>query len=515
MNSPTPTSSGRNPRVPNPRVIVIGGGVTGLTAAYRLLHPDGGAEPAPDAPDVVLLESTDRLGGKILSTPFLGRSVDEGADAFLLRVPWASNLCAELGISTEYISPAASGASVVHGRAAESHTELGSSPLPDGLVAGVPTRLGPLWRSPLLGRSAALRAAMDYVLPRTRMHRGSAASVGDIVSARLGSAVAARVVDPLLGSISAGDVNRIDAATSAPMLGTALGRSRSLMRGLRAVQPAPTGASGAVSPAPIFASFAGGMGKLVDTLRERITRCDLRLGVDVRAVRRAELDEFESGRPLVVETATQTLDADAVIVTAPAHAASRMLAAAPAAADALGRIDYASVAVVTLGVRAQDVEGEFAEAGFLVARSTGLLTTACSFGTSKWPQWSDGEHVVLRVSVGRDNDDRHTKMSDIELRDALIAELSRLPTLRALGDRPDAVADWRVSRWERSLPQYRPGHSDLIDRVDSALAHDLPGVVVAGAACRGLGIPACIRGGDTAATTTAERLRSARAGASR
>ncbi|WP_323673137.1 protoporphyrinogen oxidase [Candidatus Poriferisodalis multihospitum] len=502
------------------RVVVVGGGIAGLTAAYRLLHPTGaGAE----VPRVVLIDSAERLGGKILSTPFEGRLVDEGADAFLLRVPWAIELCEELGISAERISPAVGGASVAHpGKRGPQLTAL-----PDGLIGGVPTRLGPLLRSPLLDSAGKLRAAADYVLPRRfTARRLDAASVGDIVRARLGAAVASQVVGPLLGSISAGDIGRLDAATSAPILGQALQRNRSLMRGLRRMQPAP--AAGA--PAPIFGSFGVGMGRLVQALTERLDGCLLRLGIPVEAIRRP-------GTRFAVHTGSEVLDADAVIIAAPAHAATQMLPAAPDAAAALGLIDYASVAVVTLSVRPDAIDAPH-EAGFLVTRSTGWLTTACSYGSAKWPNWAaggdqppegvphpagdgvggDGGHdgnpnVVLRVSVGRDSDDRHTRLDDGELRDTVLAELSSLPPLRGLCD-PTVVASWRVSRWPHSLPQYRPGHGHLVDRIEEALAQEMPGVFVTGAAYRGLGIPACIRQGNEAAERATAHLASASATAS-
>ena len=481
------------------RVVVIGGGITGLTAAYRLLHPAESGTAALPVPEVVLLEGSDCLGGKILSTPFEGRPVDEGADAFLLRVPWAAELCAELGISPERISPSVGGASVLHSGARGPQL----TPLPTGLVGGVPTRLGPLVRSPLLGPAGALRAAADCVVPRRRSHGDP--SVGDIVRGRLGSAVAARVVDPLLGSISAGDIDQLDAATSAPILLEALGRSCSLMRGLRSLQPVATqDASGA--PAPIFGSFAGGMGRLVEVLRERldaVDTSDIRLDTPVTAVRRTP-------KRLAVDHPAGTLEADAVIVAVPAHAAASMLLGAPEAAAGLAGIDYASVAVLTLGVRAGTL-AQPAQAGFLVARDTGWLTTACSFGSAKWPQWSgdgdgnSGANTVLRVSVGRADDDRHTRLSDSELRDAVLDELSSLSLLGGLSD-PSALTSWRVSRWEHSLPQYRPGHGRLVDRIEAALTRELPGVVLAGAAYRGLGIPACIRQGNDAALAVVQQL---------
>ena len=406
-------------------------------------------------------------------------------------------------------------------------------------------------RSPLLDSAGKLRAAADYLLPRRftarRLHRDaidrlnataaaarasgtvrvrpSPLTVGDIARCRLGEAVASQVVDPLLGSISAGDINRLDAATSAPILGQALERNRSLMRGLRQMQPAP--AAGDSGPAPIFGSFEGGMGRLVEALMKRLDGCVLRLGTPVEAIRRP-------GTRFAIDTGSEVLDADAVIIAAPAHAAAQMLPAAPHAAAALGLIKYASVAVVTLSVRPDAIEAPH-EAGFLVTRSTGWLTTACSYGSAKWPNWAaggdqpsegaphpagdgvggDGSHggnpnVVLRVSVGRDDDDRHTRLDDAELRDTVLTELSSLSPLRGLNE-PGAITARRVSRWPHSLPQYRPGHGHLVDGIEEALTREMPGVFVTGAAYRGLGIPACIRQGNEAAAKVTAHLASANA----
>ena len=499
---------------------MVGGGITGLSAAYRLLHP---VDARTAVPTVVLIDSAERLGGKICTSAFDGRMVDEGADAFLLRVPWARELCEELGIGAERISPAVGGASLVH-RGARG-PQLTS--LPDGLVGGVPTRLRPLLRSPLLGPVGKLRAAADYVLPSRYTARRSAparveagradpaqvgaVSVGELVASRLGAAVASSVVDPLLGSIGAGAISRLDAATSAPILVDALAHSRSLMRGLRQLQPAspPWHRSGAAaaSPAPIFGSFETGMGRLVDALTARLDDCDMRLGTPVEAIRSSGAQlAVDTGSEAGSETGSEVFTADAVVVAVPAHAAAQMLPGAPTAAAELTRIEYASVAVITLSARCEAIETP-TEAGFLVTRDTGWLTTACSYGSAKWPSWSGAgaPTAVLRVSVGRDDDDRHTRLDDAALRDAVLTELSSLAPLRGLRD-PGAVTAWRVSRWAQSLPQYRPGHGRLVERIDSALSRELPGVFVTGAAHRGLGIPACIRQGNEAAAAVVAHL---------
>ena len=333
--------------------------------------------------------------------------------------------------------------------------------------------------------------------------------------------MASQVVGPLLGSISAGDIDRLDASASAPVLGQALERNRSLMRGLRRMQPAS--ASDEAGPAPIFGSFDGGMGRLVQALLQRLDGCVLRMGTPVEAIRRP-------GTRFTVDTGSEVLDADAVIIAAPAYAAAQMLPGAPVAAARLGLIKYASVAVVTLSVR-RDAVAAPQQAGFLVTRDTGWLTTACSYGSAKWPNWAKsagsdprdssdagGEetqgtpNLVVRVSVGRDDDDRHTRLDDTELLDTVLAELSSLPSLGGLRE-PGAVTASRISRWERSLPQYRPGHGELVERIETALAGEMPGVFVTGAAYRGLGIPACIRQGNEAAAAVVQHLGLHRAGA--
>ena len=245
------------------RVVVVGGGISGLTAAWELT---GGARPGADAPEVVVLESSSRLGGALRSDEFGGRIVDMGPDGFLGRRPEAVDLCRELGLADALVPIAERGASVwARGRL---------RPLPDGLALGIPTRFWPTARSGVLGVRGQLGLARDAVLPRPDL-RGPIGdrSVGPLVARKLGQRVVDTLVDPLIGGIHAGSVDDMSAAAVFPPLLAAAQRRGGLMRALRAEVPAPD-----PDGSPLFWSLDGGMALLVRTLAGRLGE----RGVDIR-----------------------------------------------------------------------------------------------------------------------------------------------------------------------------------------------------------------------------------------
>jgi len=442
------------------RYVIAGGGVTGLAAAYELRRRE------PDA-TVVVHEASDRLGGKIVTSPFAEHLVDEGADAFLARVPWALDLCRELGIDTTLVTPAASKAYVWWDGALRS--------LPAGLVLGVPTDLDAVVASGIVDGPLTVHPAGAPLAP------GEDVSVGALVRPQLGDAVFERLVDPLLGGINAGDSDRLSVRAAAPQLAAAAERDRDLVAGLRAL-PAP-------APGPIFYAPAGGMGALVDALAAwlRANRVELRVGDPAGDV--------------------DGIDADGVVVAVPAPVASRLVRrAAPAAATILDDIRYSSVALVTLAFDPADVHRELDGSGFLVPRTTGLLLTAGSWASSKWAHLAPGTagrgQVIVRLSTGRFGDDRFTGLDDGMLVRVMVEELAMTSAIRG---EPTEV---RVSRWIDAFPQYEPGHLERVDAIERALAGSTDRVVVAGAALRGIGVPACIRQGRDAAAALVARARS-------
>jgi oxygen-dependent protoporphyrinogen oxidase len=483
-------------------VVVIGGGIAGLAAAWEL---SGGERPDPAAPRIVVLESSTRLGGVLRSAPFAARIVDVGADGFLGRRPEAEGLCRELGLGDQLVPIGASGARV--------YTRGRLRALPAGLVLGVPTRWRPVARSGVLGPMASLRLLRDAVAPRPD-RRGPLGdrALGPLVERRLGRGVVDALVDPLVGGIHAGSVGDMSTAAVLPQLLAVASRHGGLMRALRRATPAPAPADGD-QPGPLFWALTGGMGSLVERLEAELRS----RGVNIRTAETAErLTRGRGDGPTWdVETAAGTIPADGLVLAVPAGVAAELLAPHDADAATLERtIEYATVSVITLSYRADGVSLPDGT-GFLVPRATpsplassdgsGLLITAGTFLTSKWPHLARPGSVLLRASVGRFADRRAESMDDDELAHRVTAELSAILGMTA------TPTETMVSRWPGTFPQYRVGHLLRVSGIEAAVKR-LPGLAVAGSAYRGVGIPACIASGREAARSVLSAL-SARSGA--
>jgi oxygen-dependent protoporphyrinogen oxidase len=453
-------------------LVVVGGGIAGLAAAYELTRAD-------PSPEVTLFESSDRLGGKLLTSPFAGRMLDEGADAFLVRVPWALELCRELGLEHDLVAPA-TGTAYVWSRG-----ELRR--LPEATVLGVPTDLDALAASGVVSDAGVARAAEDLERPADALDGDE--TVGALVRRRLGDEVLERIVGPLVGGINAGDADRLSLQAVTPQLAAARDAGPSLVVALRAQRDAA--ARSTPPDTPVFLSPRGGMGalayRLADAVRQRAT---VRTGVAVSALAPGPGGEWR------VTGGGFELTADAVLLTAPAPTTARLLAkTCPAAASTLRALDHASVVLVSFAYPRAAIDHPLDGSGFLVPAVEGLFMTACSWATSKWAHLAEaGADVLLRVSAGRAGDASPvTDAPDDDIVDRLRADLH---TTMGIEVAPSAV---RVSRWPEGFPQYAPGHLDRIDALDAALAAAAPGVVAAGAWSRGVGVPACINAGRDAA----------------
>ena len=458
------------------RLLVVGGGITGLTAGYRL---------AVDNPelDVTVLEASTRAGGYLqtglLDDPVLDDlPIDAGADAFLVRVPWARDLCHELGLADELVSPSA--------RQASLWLDGTLRPLPTPSVLGVP--LDPATVADGLLEPEDLKLVAGDGVPGMALDPDADASVGSVVRACLGDQVFERLVDPLLGGVNAGRADDLSCEVMAPQL---LGAARSpdgMLAGLRRA------VAGTDPTSPVFHSLQGGMERLVDALVSMLGD-RFQTGAPVTGLSRGDGPEAR----WLVSTPTGTRAADAVVLAVPAHVAADLVSAIDAdAGTLLAGWKHASVALATMAYDRADLEVDPTQSGFLVGRSEGLLMTACSFAGSKWAHLDHPERAVLRVSCGRIDDTRPSDLSDEALVEALRADLATTLGVEAL---PTAV---RLGRFPDSLVQFPVGHSNRIDQLDGLLADSAPGVLVAGSVRTGVGIPACIRSGTEAARQASE-----------
>lgn len=456
------------------RVVVVGGGVTGLATAWLARHgPRPGDGPADV--DVTLVEAADRVGGKILTVPFDGLPLDVGADAFLARRPEAARLARRLGLGDDLVAPRSGQVWLwVDGRL---------RPLPTGTVFGVPTDARALVRSGAVGARTIARTVAEPFLRVAEPPPGDR-SVADAVVPRLGREVVDRLVEPLLGGVYAGSVDHLSVEATTPMIAEAARHPSGLLAGLRAYRRR----SAAASDEPVFLTVDGGLGRMVDALVDGLPAGSVRTGVAATGLVAGTAGGWE------VTTTAGALAADHVVVATPAYVAADLLAGvAPAAFDPLGAVRYASVAVVTLAYDRDAAVDVPDGSGMLVPRTEGRLVKAATWSSGKWPHLAGHDRFLVRCSVGRIDDDRALALDDGSLASAVDAEARE-----AMGITATAV-ERRVTRWERALPQYEVGHTERVRAIRGALP---TGVHVAGGAYDGIGIAPCVAQAETVADAT-------------
>lgn len=459
------------------RIVVVGGGIAGLAAALRL------SQRLPAA-EVVLLEATDRVGGKLRRVRVADTWVDVGAEAMLARRPEGLAMMAELGLAAEVVPPLTS-AALLRNRGT-------NRPLPPRTLMGVPTDLAALRSSGVLSEPTLSRIAAE---PDGGPYPPLAAdvAVGELVAERFGPEVVDRLVDPLLGGVYAGQAGRISLQAAVPGLANRLmSEGGSLLAAARALV---TAGARDEPGRPVFASLPGGLARLAETAAGQ-DRFTVRCGSTVRAIERTD-----SGFRLLLGAVpvTEALAADAVVVATPAGKAAVLLAGvAPTAATELAAIETASMVIVTLAFRLPVRLP--AGSGILIPEVEGFACKAMTFSSQKWPGvGTESGVLLLRASLGRAGEQVQLQRADDELIDTVRRELAQLTGLAA------EPVDSHVQRWGGALPQYAVGHPERVRRIREAVAR-VPGLAVCGASYDGVGIPACIGSAHIAADQVSAAL---------
>jgi len=459
-------------------VVVVGGGISGLAAAHRLLSIPG--------LDVTLLEASPTVGGKLTTCDVGGAELDAGAESVLARREEFRELVTDMGISDRLVAPAASGVDVVV--AGERRR------LPQRQLLGIPFDVEQLAASGVLDADALARTIDDGTTPPSEF--ADDVSVGEVVRTRMGEQVVERLVEPLLAGVYASSADDISLRTALPGLLEALSVHGSLAAAAAAlVTDRNTDAKG-------FVGLVGGLGGLPAELAKRLTAAP---NGHVHTSARATSLRSKQGGWVVdweSEGVPRTIESDGVILAVPAPAIGELLSdVSPKASAHLRSISYASVVLTTLVLAESDAPALPPGTGLLIPPNAGMLTKAVTYTSQKWKWVADAYpgRVVVRLSMGRADDERALALADDEVVAVACRELAAILKQPAL---PTAT---KVVRWPDSIPHYPVGHSARVSAIQGDIV-DTPGLELCGAWLEGVGIPTCIGAAQEAATRLARDI---------
>lgn len=460
------------------RVAVIGGGISGLAAAHRLV--ERGRERGQPL-EVRLFEAGPRAGGVIRTERHDGFVIEAGPDSFLSEKPAALRLCERLGITERLVGTREEFRRTYVVRDGRLRA------LPDGFLLMAPTRFWPLVATPLFSWPGKLRMALDLVLPRGG---GGDESLASFVTRRLGREALERVAQPLVGGIYTADPHRLGLAATMPRFLEMERSARSIILAMWRQQRAATQRStGSGARWSLFLSFDGGLQCLVDELLRRLPDSTVQLERPISTLER------RGDRGWRLDGA---FDCDAVVIATPAHAAAALLRPLDAAlAGDLDAVPYASSATVTFAFRREEIPHPLDGFGFVVPHVERRALLAGTFSTLKYPGRAPAEWMLVRAFVGGALRPELVELDDGTLTAAVRHDLAALLGIRAT---PHLT---RIARWPRAMPQYEVGHLDRVARIRTRAT--ALGVELAGNGYEGVGIPDCVRSGETAADAVFDR----------
>ncbi|HUF37619.1 MAG TPA: protoporphyrinogen oxidase [Anaerolineales bacterium] len=458
------------------RILIAGGGIAGLAAAYYA------AKSAPQGTTITLLEAGPAWGGKIVTDRESGFVIEGGPDTFIVTKPWAVNLCRALGIADRLqgTNPETKKTYILKKGALHE--------LPGGLTMMIPTEIGEMVRTGLLSWPEKARMGLDFLLP-PKNGTGDE-SLGAFVTRRLGRGAYESLIEPLMSGIYAGDGDHLSLAATFPYLRDLEKKHGGLVRGALAARRERAKGGGPAAPGSrsLFLTPLTGLTELVEALVGALEQMDVDLRLEAPVV---EIDRHDSWR-LTLEDG-QMFESEALILATPAFVSSDLLKGyAPLLAEELRAIEYVSTATVSLAYREAGLPRPLDGYGYVIPRREGRAALACTWTSTKFPHRAPEGCALLRVFVGRAGQE-----GEIPWDEAGLLEIAREELRQTLGISAEPLFT-RTYIWENAMPQYNLGHPERLDRIDAAL-ESLPGLSLAGAGYRGIGIPDCIRSGELAA----------------
>jgi protoporphyrinogen/coproporphyrinogen III oxidase len=463
-------------------VAIIGGGITGLATAYYLQKE----AMEKDLPiNVRLIEASHRLGGVIETVKKDGFVIEKGPDSILERKKSALQLIEEVGLKDKVVSNTAGKSYIlVKGKL---HS------IPEGSFMGIPTKVSPFVFSGLFSPIGKLRAAGDFVLPRGKAQKDQA--LGAFFRRRLGDEVVENLIEPLISGIYAGDIDQLSLMSLFPNFYNIEQEHRSLVLGLNRTMPVPPKKVQNKQPTRkgMFISLSTGLEELVLQVEKRLHEGTVLKGVAVNKVCR-ETD----GYSLLLSNG-EVEKADSVVMAIDHNHAQKMLSDY-AFMDVFKDMSSTSVANVAMAFPKSAIKQDIEGSGFVVSRNSDFRITACTWTHKKWPGSTPDDMALLRCYVGKPNDQEVVDMTDEEIIKIALTDLNKTMNITS------EPLFHLVTRWKKTMPQYKVGHKERIQTVKESLSKELPGLYLAGSSFEGVGIPDCIDQGHAAVKKVLEFL---------
>ncbi|CAM3970771.1 protoporphyrinogen oxidase [Alkalicoccus chagannorensis] len=459
----------------NKKTVVVGGGITGLSAAY-FLNQKG--------IDIELYEASGRLGGSIYTERKGGYVIERGPDSFLARKRSLYNLAAALGIADE-LETTKAGAYILHRK--KLHR------IPAGAVMGIPTKWRPFLSTGLFTPAGKLRAAMDMVLPGSRQEEEE--SVGSFFRRRLGNEVVDHMIEPLLSGVYAGNIDHLSLEATFPQFREVEDHHRSLILGMKktmgekAPEQDPILLGPEQKPAGMFLTFRRGLETLTEKLAEQLPSERVHLHAKLISL------EKEDGRYRLHFADGSSTTADHVLMTLRHHDAAPLFEDLPSFHE-MQQVPSTSVATAAMTFRKSDLP-EMEGSGFLVPKKEGYTITACTWTHLKWPHTAPEGGALLRAYVGRPGEEAVVDESDEKIKEIVLKDLFSIMGVKA---KPEHVF---ITRYRNAMPQYQIGHKQRLDELQAAMEETYPGVEILGASFRGIGMPDCVTQAEKAASRIA------------
>ncbi len=450
-------------------VVIVGGGITGLSAAFSLQNQiDDKQLPIK----VTLIEAESRLGGKIQTEYHNDFVIERGPDSYLGRKKAMTNLIEKLGIDHDLVNNHAGQAFILHG------TKL--YPMPEGAVMGVPTEISPFLSSGLFSLKGKARAGLDLVLPKTQFQGDQ--SVGGFFKRRLGDEVVDNLIEPLLSGVYAGNIDKISLESTFPQFQDIESRYRSLILGMKQTKAKKRDKSSKGA----FLTLKKGLSSLVEALEDSLNgKIEWKMETAVEQLRRSN-----SRYTLQLSDGT-SVEADEVIVTVPGRKAAAFFD--QEIKGLIGEVPATSVATIAMAFPEPAIPQSINGTGFVVSKKSPFTITACTWTNQKWPHTTPEGHVLLRCYVGREHDQEIVEESDETILSNVLSDLYKIMNI-------DATPEFfYITRWKKAMPQYHVGHLERKKRLHERLETHYPGIQLIGASLDGIGLPDCVVAGENAA----------------